>query len=241
MMLPLALAFIALLYASVGHGGGSGYIAVLTLSGLSPEQVRPIALMLNILVASLGTWQFARRGHISTHLLLRVGLPAAPAAALGGAITLPTPALRVALGGVLLLASARLLWPLTTPRTAQRPRTAPLVGTGAALGLFAGLTGTGGGIFLTPVLLFTGWASPKVAAGVSVAFILINSVFGLGAFVASGGAIPAIGWTTLLPVGIGGLIGAHLGSHHLSPTHIKRALAAVLLIASVKLLAALGA
>ncbi len=229
---------IALLYSSVGHAGASGYIAVMTLLGLSVTTIKPTALALNILVASLASWQFVRAGHFSWRLFWPFAVLAAPAAYLGGYVQLPTAGLKLLLGVVLLVSAWRLWWPGTAAPQERHPTVWVALGCGAVIGLLSGLTGTGGGIFLTPLLIFMGWALGKRAAAVSAVFILINSLAGLAGNWASTKALPNELPYLLLAVGLGGALGAHLGSQRVPAAAIKKLLAAVLLVAGGKLLLA---
>ena len=211
-LLPL-LGLVAFLYAAVGHAGASGYIAVLALAALPAEQIKPLALILNIAVAAQGSWQFWRAGHLRWRLFWPVLLAGLPTAFLGGWLDLPT------------------LW-------FQR-----LV----ALVLLAGLTGTGGGVFLTPLLLACSWASTRQAAAVSSLFIFGNSLSGLAGLLLarqpSGALLPALpaqlGWM-LLMVLLAGAVGSRLGSRHWPVAWIRRCLALVLLLAALKLLGFAG-
>ncbi|MGC6399511.1 sulfite exporter TauE/SafE family protein [Sphingomonas sp. FW199] len=230
------IAIVALLYSSVGHAGASGYIAVLTLAGLAPAEIRPVALVLNIIVASIGTWQFWRAGHFSWGLFWPFALLATPMAYLGGWLALPADYLKIAIGVVLLLSSANLILRPAEKREGRPPRRAVALASGGVLGLFAGLTGTGGGIFLTPLLILTGWARTKQAAGVSVPFILVNSAAGLAGNLSATRSLPDFIWPLVAAVIIGGGVGAWLGSNRLPHQAIKRLLALVLLIAGLKLI-----
>ncbi|MEO1002502.1 MAG: TSUP family transporter [Cyanobacteria bacterium J06638_7] len=240
LVLP-ALALIAGLYATVGHAGASGYIAVLALAGLKATAIRPIALLLNVLVASLATLQFHRAGHLRTEVLPPLLLGSLPAAAIGGAIALPAVVLQPLLGLVLLGSSLRLCWDprpgLPLRGLPARPR---LSATGACLGLLAGLTGTGGGIFLTPWMILRGWLPPRQAAALSAAFILINSLAGLAGLVLSRGpaVLPAAALITPMAVVVmgSGAVGAWCGSRVIPPPWIRRLLAVVLVVAGSRLL-----
>ncbi len=230
---------IAVLYSSVGHAGASGYIALMTLLGLAPGEIRPTALALNILVASIATWHFARAGHFRWRLFWPFVLLAVPAAYVGGAIVLPARAFNLLLGAVLLWSATHFARSPRSADDAAGVRPPPLwaaLAAGAAIGLLAGLTGTGGAIFLTPLLLLMRWAPAKQAAAVSAPFVLVNSASGLLGFV-SGPAPwpPGIPWL-LLAAGIGAMVGARLGSRHLAAPAIRRFLAAVLVVAGAKLL-----
>lgn len=230
------VALVALLYSSVGHAGASGYIAVMSLVGLAPEQIRPAALVLNILVASIATWQFRRAGHFSWTLFWPFALLAVPLAFVGGYLDLPTRVFRILVGVVLLASALQLV--LRPPREGAigTPGKPVALATGAGLGLLAGLTGTGGGIFLTPLLIFMRWARAGTAAGVSAPFILLNSAAGLGGNLGATQSLPGFVLPLVPAVLIGGYLGAHLGSHRLPHAAIKRLLAVVLAIAGTKLL-----
>lgn len=233
-LLCLAIFVIALLYSSVGHGGASGYIAVMSLFGLAASVIRPTALVLNIMVASLATWQFFRAGHFSWKLLWPFALTAIPFAYLGGNTQLSAGLFKILVGVVLILSALRFFW---NPRERERraPSVALSLAIGAILGLLSGLTGTGGGIFLTPLLLIMGWAGAKGAAAVSAPFILVNSVSGLAGTL-RGGSFPQVPVSLVVAALAGGALGSQLGSTHLTPSVVKRLLAVVLLIAGVKLL-----
>ena len=234
---PLAagIFLIAVLYSSVGHAGASGYIAVMSLLSIAPETIKPTALALNILVASIATWQFARAGHFEWRLFWPFALPAIPFAFLGGYLSLPTSVFKVLLGLVLLYSAVRFI----TPQQAEREPTAPPLTAallcGSAIGLLAGLTGTGGGIFLTPLLLGLGWARAKSAAAVSALFILMNSISGLLGNFSSTSQLPPDLPLLLAIAASGGLLGSFFGSHRLPSAIIKRLLGFVLLIAGLKL------
>jgi uncharacterized membrane protein YfcA len=234
--ITLTLFLIAVLYSSVGHAGASGYIAVLLLFGLPPEIIKPVALSMNIGVALIGSWQFYKAGHFRWALFWPFAILALPMAFIGGYLRLP-PGLFHLLIGIVLLASA--LRFIVAPREEPNlcPPTKPVAfGTGAGLGLLAGFTGTGGGIFLTPILLIMRWASAKEAAAVSVVFILLNSSAGLSGHLLATRDFPLYSGAWIAAVLLGGFCGSHLGSHHLPATWIKRLLASVLFIASGKLL-----
>src|ERR1043166_5531436 len=157
-LLFLAVGVIAFLYSSVGHAGASGYIATMTLFGIAATTVRPTALVLNILVASIGTFQFWRAGHFSWKLFWPFALLSIPAAYLGGYLQPSASVLRILIGVVLLLSAARLVIRRSDPPKTSPPSQPVAISVGAALGFLAGLTGTGGGIFLPPALLFCSWA-----------------------------------------------------------------------------------
>ncbi len=235
-VLALALAIVAFLYSSVGHAGASGYIAVMSLLSMSPAVIKPTGLVLNILVASIASWQFVSAGNFQWRLFWPFAVFAFPASVVGGYVTLPTDLFKVLVGGVLLVSAIRFLSETSDERPARPPSVPIGLVTGAALGLLAGLTGTGGGIFLTPLLLLMGWARAKVAAGVSAPFILLNSVGGLAGNLASTEQLPDFMLPLAIAVVLGGSLGSHLGSRRFAPLTIKRLLAVVLLVAGAKLI-----
>jgi uncharacterized membrane protein YfcA len=208
----------------------------MTLFGLAPPEIRTTALTLNILVASIATWQFAAAGHFRWSLFWPFALLAPPLAFVGGYVSVPTSFFKIAVGVVLLLSAAQLLVRPPQEREAREPRRAVAVATGAGLGLLAGLTGTGGGIFLTPLLVFTGWAQTRQAAAVSALFILLNSIAGLAGNLTASKQLPDFALPLAVAVVVGGAIGSYLGSRRLAPLWIKRLLAIVLVIAGFKLI-----
>lgn len=237
-VLSLLIGVVAFLYSSVGHAGASGYIAVLALFAVPPEVIKPVALLLNILVASLGTWQFVRAGHFSWGLFWPFALPAIPLAFLGGYISLPGQVFHVLVGIVLLFSALRFVVKPEDDAVRNRPGKLACLPLGGGLGLLAGLTGTGGGIFLTPLLLHLRWAKAKTAAAVSVVFILGNSTAGLLGNLAATRSFPAFAVIFLVAALCGGALGSYCGSQRFPPRMIKRLLAGVLLIAGLKLILA---
>ena len=236
-LLPALIFLAALLYSSVGHAGASGYLAAMALFGLAPAEMRPAALVLNIVVATIGTVRFARAGCVRWRLVALFAAASVPCSLLGGRLTLPTDVYRPVVGGILLLSSVRLV--LDYPKFDGEPRPVPVPAAllcGAGIGLLSGLTGTGGGIFLSPILLFMRWADTRQTAGVAVAFILANSVSGLVGLLSKGATLPSElpGW--LVAVTAGGLIGSEFGSKRLGNRTLRRLLALVLVIAGLKMI-----
>lgn len=234
--LALCVFVVALLYSSVGHAGASGYLAVMSLFAVAPDVMKPTALALNILVATIGSVQFFRAGHFSWRLFWPFALLAVPLAFVGGAIALPASAFKVLVGAVLLFSAVRLVLEPREEAATRVPSLPAALGTGGALGLLAGLTGTGGGIFLTPLLLLMRWATAKNAAAVSALFILVNSSAGLLGNLSRGGAFPKPALALLGAVAVGGAVGSYFGSRRLPAASIKRLLALVLLTAGSKLI-----
>lgn len=228
----------AVLYSSVGHAGASGYLAAMALCGVAPAEMKPTALVLNILVATVASWRFYAAGSFSWRVFLPFACASVPFAFLGGGLTLPSPVYRQVVGATLLVAAFRLLTHATPKDGGVHRRLPPAVGVacGAAIGLLAGLTGVGGGIYLTPLLLFTRWADTREAAGVSAAFILVNSVAGLAGHSLASGMLPHALPLLAVAAVAGGLIGSSLGSRRLGSPAFRRLLGVVLVIAAAKML-----
>jgi uncharacterized membrane protein YfcA len=235
-MLIAGITIVAFLYSSVGHAGASGYIAVMTLCGLSATFIRPTALVLNILVAAIGSFQFWRAGYFSWQLFWPFALLSVPAAYLGGYVSVPAQLLKILIGAVLLFSAARLFLRQADPPDAEPPPVPVAIGTGAGIGILSGLTGTGGGIFLTPLLLFCRWASIRGAAAVSALFILVNSIAGLAGYISSGQPVPKFAWILAVAAVIAGTLGSHLGSRRFPVRTISLILATVLVLAGCKLI-----
>jgi uncharacterized membrane protein YfcA len=227
-------------YAAVGHGGASAYLAAMALAGMAPQDMRPVALLLNILVASLATWKFCRAGHFSWRLFWPFAAVSVPLAYVGGAISLPGQAYK-ALVGLVLLYAAWQLWRSgrggDEMRALREPPLPAAMAIGAAMGLLAGLTGVGGGIFLSPLLLMLGWARTKQTSAVAAPFILVNSAAGLAAvFIAGNASLP--GYVAFLApaVIVGGWLGAEYGSRRFTNPLVRRVLAVVLAAAGAKMI-----
>jgi uncharacterized membrane protein YfcA len=243
---PLLLALLffaaAVLYTTVGHAGASAYLAIMGVLGVAPDVARPTALALNIVVASLVTFRFWRAGHVSWRALAPFVIGSVPLAFIGG--TLPVaPALYKQLVGLVLLGAAgavavtaRRAAHAETGESAPRVPLVPAIGIGAGIGLLSGLTGTGGGIFLSPVLLLARWTEIRAASGIAAAFILANSISGLAGNVARLSSIPAELPIWAGAVILGALVGSEIGSRRGRTLLLRRALSVVLVIAGFKLL-----
>lgn len=238
-LLAAGMLLASFVYASVGHGGASAYLAAMALAGVAPAEMRPIALALNILVSSVATWKFWRAGHFRWRLLWPFAAVSIPLAYVGGAITLPGNAYKVLVGAVLLYAAWQ-LWRSGRAGEEMRPLREPpillAIAIGAVLGLLSGLTGVGGGIFLSPLLLMLGWAGTKQTSAVAAPFILVNSIAGLAAGLISGTAgLPPMTWILGGVVLVGGWLGAEYGSKRFANPIVRRVLAVVLAVAGAKM------
>lgn len=242
--LLLAVFAAALLYSTTGHGGASAYLAVFALAGISRGAAVPAALMMNLVVAGTGFHNYRRAGHLDLKLLAPFALFSIPAAFLGAMVPLDPRTYGVLVGAALLAAALRYLLVGREQRWKLRLRPRPfavaaaLLGTG--LGLLAGMTGIGGGVYLTPLLLLLGWADIKGAAAVSAGFILLNSASGLASRTLQGIPPDALVMVAILAPAalVGGWLGSRSGAGRLSRPAVQRSLGAVLALAGAK--AALG-
>jgi uncharacterized membrane protein YfcA len=239
-LLSAGMLVAAFAYASVGHGGASAYIAAMALAGIAPAAMRPMALSLNLLVSTIATYKFWRAGYFRWRLFWPFAAVSIPLAFVGGAITLPGHAYK-SLVGVVLIYAAWQLWHSARKgdemRDVREPPLLLAMVVGGVLGLLSGLTGVGGGIFLSPVLLIAGWAGTKQTSAVSAPFILVNSIAGLVAgFTMKSASLPAQIWILCVAVLIGGWLGAEYGSRRFANPFIRRMLAVVLAVAGGKML-----
>lgn len=237
LLLAVAIAAAAALYSSVGHGGASAYIALMALVGLAPEEIRPAALVLNVLVAGLGAFRFLQAGRFDWHIFWPFAITAIPAAFVAGRIDVPEEIFRPLLAFALAAAALRyLVWPQID---AVKPSVAPskliALAVGLALGALAGLTGIGGGVYLSPLLVFAGWSDPKKATGIAACFIVVNSIAGLAGRTSSLGLLPDyLPWLALAAI-IGALIGTTWSLKGLGRKGVLRVLGVVLGLAAVAL------
>lgn len=232
-MTSLAALFllVALIYASVGFGGGSTYTALLGLWGVDYTLIPIISLLCNIIVVSGGVWRFARAGLIDLKAVLALILVSAPLAFVGGMIPLKQWLFLLILGGALLASCAALLAQSENLQPRNLPKTV-LLGISAAVGLLAGMSGIGGGIFMAPLLHMIHWAEAKRIAAFASLYILINSIAGTAGQLVKNGTAAFVGvfdsyWPMMIAVCIGGQIGGMLGMRLLSP-RILRTITALL-------------
>jgi uncharacterized protein len=234
---------VALLYSTVGHAGASGYIAAMALFGTVPAVMKPTALTLNIIVAIVGTIRFYRAGFFSWQTFWPFAVASIPASFIGGWLTLPVPIYKAIVGVVLLYSAVRLFFSASRvddSKVKAAPIWAALI-LGAAIGLLSGLTGVGGGIFLSPLLLLMHWEKTKETSGVSVTFILVNSIAGMIGQASAVATIPRaiVFWAPAAL--LGGLIGTELGTRRLPIAGIRRWLSVVLIVAGLKLMSEVAA
>lgn len=233
---------VAVLYTTVGHAGASGYLAVMGLVGVAPEVMRPTALLLNIAVASFTTWRFRAARFFDLRSLLPFVAGSIPCAFIGGSIKLPSQVYQAVVGGVLLASAALLVWRSYSPRFhgGERPVRVPVaasIAAGAAIGLLSGLTGTGGGIFLSPLILLAGWAGPRATAGISAPFIMVNSIAGLAGSTFAAHDIPESIFAYAACALAGAFVGTWLGIRKLAPRALIATLGVVMTLAGLKLIA----
>lgn len=232
----LLLPMVAFLYAGVGHGGASGYLALMALFVFPPEMMKPTALLLNIFVAGISFLAFYKRGHFNFKLFIPFALGSIPAAFIGGYLSIDAFLYKKILAVLLLFSILRLLGFLGKEKkslSAINPWIAVCLG--LVIGLFSGLIGIGGGIILSPVILLMGWAKMKETAAVSALFIFVNSASGMTGYMINGSELYSQSFILVAIALIGGLIGAYFGSSKFNNMQLRYLLATVLLLASVKL------
>jgi len=237
--LPVAFFVVAMVYAAAGFGGGSAYLAVLAFSGLPYQSLPQTALVCNVVVTIGGVWHFHRGGHLHLKRVLPFFLLSIPMAYVGGRILVDRDLFFAVLGASLLAAGILMVVP--RPESAARAMSATkewLIGlpVGAILGLLSGLVGIGGGVFLAPFLLLSGWTTPKQTAAAASLFILVNSAAGLSGQLIKGSYL---GWMTValaLAAVVGGQIGSRTGSYRMSALGVRRLLAAIIVAVGGRLL-----
>ncbi len=231
-LLPL----VAFFYASVGHGGASGYLALMALFAFPPEAMKPTALLLNIFVAGVAFWSFYKVGYFTWKLFWPFAVSSIPAAFLGGFLEINATLYKQILAVILVVAILRMIGFLGKEREEIQAVNLPqALFFGAGIGFFSGMIGIGGGIILSPVILLMGWGRIKETAAVSALFIFVNSVAGMGGYLSQGAQVNPQVFILVLAALVGGLLGAQMGSKKFNNKTLKYVLASVLLLASVKL------
>ena len=229
----------AVLYTSVGHAGASAYIAIMTIFDVPPIVIKPTALTLNIFVSFYASLRYIKSQLFHRTLFLSLILGSIPAAFIGGHINLPSHIYKPIIGVLLLASGLRfLIQAMQSEKTLKQINKPLAVFIGACIGLLSGITGTGGGIFLSPLIIWLGWVSVKQASGTVAAFIFVNSISGLLGNLSSTSSLPHELPIYLVAVLIGALIGTRFGITRFTSTSVKRALGCVLLIAGAKFLLA---
>lgn len=240
LLLTLFIFIMAALYSSVGHAGAYGYLAAMVLCGLAPHTMRPAALVLNVLVALLATYRYTRAGQNDLKLLLPFVITSIPAAFIGGMMHVLGTFYKPLIGILLLVSAIQLLRTAKASkrkdRAIRRPPLVAALATGTGLGFLAGLSGTGGATFLSPLLLFMGWSTTRQASGIVASFSLANSLAGVFSNVSSIQALPSALPLWAVAALLGGLLGTHLGTRTLTIPGIRMMLAVVLVIAGGKML-----
>jgi uncharacterized membrane protein YfcA len=231
------LAVVAFLYSSVGHGGASGYLALMAIFSFPISVMKPSALVLNLFVSGISFFFYYRKNFFKLKLFYPFAISSVPAAFLGGMIPLENNYYKLLLGIVLILAALRLFGFFNSKETRNSEINIPLaVAIGFGVGLLSGMLGIGGGVILSPILLLLGWASLKETAAISSLFIFVNSVAGLSGFFMNENRFPTETFY-LVPIAVfGGMLGAYYGSGFFSNKVLKYVLATVILLASVKLI-----
>lgn len=230
------LLIVAFLYSSVGHGGASGYLALMALFSFPVMVLKPTALLLNIFVSGISFWFFRKNNHFNWKLFYPFAITSIPMAFLGGYIDINATLYKQILGVFLAIAILRILNIFGEEKS--RVEKSNLLGSlfiGSAIGLFSGMIGIGGGIILSPVIILLGWGNMKQAAAVSALFIFVNSISGISGFFIKGGQIPMEAWYFIPVAIVGGSLGALYGSRKFNLNTLKYVLAGVLVIATIKL------
>lgn len=235
-LIMFAFFLVAALYAAVGHGGASGYLAVMALAGMAPAVLRPTALVLNLCVSLIGTILFFRAGYFRWRIFVPLVATSIPLAYLGGTIHLAAEWFHLLLACALGFAALRLVLPLRGESSPGTPPLAALLALGAGIGLLSGLVGVGGGIFLTPLLVLFCWSDTRTAAALTAPFIFVNSAAGLlGQFHSQIQVAVGLPWM-IVAVLLGGSLGALWGSGRAHLPQLRLVLAVVLVVACVKLI-----
>jgi uncharacterized membrane protein YfcA len=240
-ILTVSILIVAALYAAVGQAGATGYLALMGLAGITPDVMKPTALALNILVAAIGSVRFAHAGLLRWRTFYPFAVLGAPFSWIGGAVNIPVAYYNPVVGMILLVAAAQLIRSAcgTIRHDGHAPSVPPFLPSllaGATIGFVSGTTGSGGGIFLAPLILLFGWVNTRRTAAVSAAYNLLNSVAALLGTWASVTHLPtALPWW-LPAAGLGGSFGSWLGGWHLSAATLRYILASLLLVSGARML-----
>ncbi len=232
----LLLPIVAFLYSSVGHGGASGYLALMALFSFAPETMKPTALLLNLFVAGISFYYYYRGGFFNKKLFLSFAIASIPLAFIGGTLEIDASLYKKILAVLLVFAILKMLNVFgKESNSIKEVKLWQGLIVGGVIGFFSGLIGIGGGIILTPVILLLHWGKMKEAAAVSALFIWVNSAAGLIGQISSGVRLEASSFLLVAIALIGGVLGGYLGSKKINNQSLRYILAFVLIIASVKL------
>ncbi len=233
----LLIPIVAFMYSAVGHGGASGYLALMALFSFSPEVMKPTALMLNLIVAGLSFYHYWRKGHFNFKLFIVFSIGSIPLSFVGGLIEVDTRLYKIVLGLLLIFAVLRILnvFGRESEKTKEVPWVSGLI-FGASIGFLSGLIGIGGGIILSPLILLMHWGKMKEAAAVSALFIWVNSAAGMMGQLVKGVEFDSNLWLYILLAICGGFLGGLSGSARMKNSNLKFLLAFVLILASIKLI-----
>lgn len=228
---------VAFLYSSVGHGGASGYLALMAVFSFPSDMMKQTALLLNLFVAGIAFYQYYKGGYFNRSLFLFFALGSVPAAFIGGLWSLDPWLYKKILGFILFFAIARMLFKKESTQQKNKQVAAPIgLIIGIVIGLFSGLIGIGGGIILTPVILIFHWGTMKEAAAVSALFIWVNSASGLFGQLSSGVNLTTNAFVLVGLALVGGIFGSYYGSQRWNNRRLEYFLALVLTSAGIKLI-----
>jgi uncharacterized membrane protein YfcA len=228
---------VAFLYSSVGHGGASGYLALMTIFGFSIAIMKPSALLLNLFVSGISFFFYYQKEFFRPKLFYPFAITSVPAAFIGGMMPLENSFYKILLGIVLIMAALRLFGFFNAKEKESTKINIPLaLGIGFGIGLLSGMLGIGGGVILSPILLILGWATLKETAAISSLFIFVNSIAGLSGYFMGDKTFPTDSFYWVPIAVLGGILGAYYGSGYFSNKVLKYVLATVILMASVKLI-----
>jgi uncharacterized membrane protein YfcA len=231
-----SIAAAAILYSSVGHGGASGYLAVMALYGLDPAIMKPAALAMNIVVTLLLLARLSRAGYFNWRLFTPFIITSIPMAFVGGALTLHSSAYQIVVGLALLVAMWRMLMAVENDASVRMPKLWVALPVGGVLGLVSGLTGVGGGIFLSPLLLLFNWTNMRGSAAIAAGFILVNSIAAIAGYATTTQQWPDGILLLVVTALAGAIIGSELCLRRLAPGQLRKILAVVLAIAGIKMI-----
>lgn len=231
------MTFVAFMYAAVGHGGASGYMATMALFGFMPSEIKTTALFLNLVVSLIAFVQFYREKYFDVRIFLPLAICSIPSAYIGGSMTLDDHTYKIILGLILILPAISFLLKSKDeiPSTTTRPILASIA-MGTSIGFISGLIGIGGGILLSPLLIALKWTDLKRTAAISAAFIFVNSMAGILGQASNKLMLPNNWMLFIIVVPLGGFLGSYFGAKKCSHTQLRRALSVVLWIAAFKLI-----